>query len=188
MKKFLLFSCVALFAFGCNNEGAKDAGNGDTTKMDGTKMADAKLPEMPFPLDHPYDNWQIGDPQHAVTVMASLKAYTAGDMDAAIAAFGDSVRIGFNNLQAKLSKDSLKAMFTQGRAMFGSNTIKMDDWESVISADKKSEWVTLWYKEYVTDKKGNIDSMSVVDDAKIENGKIVVLDQKTQKLGPAKKM
>jgi hypothetical protein len=63
----------------------------------------------------------------------------------------------------------------------------MDDWESVISSDKKSEWVTLWYKQTVTDKKGHIDSMSVVDDAKIVNGKIVVLDEKIQHLGPALK-
>ena len=63
----------------------------------------------------------------------------------------------------------------------------MQDWISVISKDKKSEWVTLWYKEILTDKNGKSDSVNVVDDAKIENGKIVILDEKVQHFPPAKK-
>ena len=63
----------------------------------------------------------------------------------------------------------------------------MSDWESVIAADKSEEWVTLWYKQYQTDKKGVTDSLGVVDDCKIVNGKIVVLDEKIQHLGPPKK-
>jgi len=188
MKKLLFISSIALLAISCNNNDTKDAKTGDTTKMADTKMADAKIPEMPFPLSHPYANWQTGDPQHAVTVMKGLKAFETGDINACMEAFGDSVRIGFDYYQAKLSKDSLKATLKMQRAMYGSIKVKMDDWESVISADKKIEWVTLWYKEYNTDKKGNVDSLDVIDDAKIKNGKIVVLDEKIQHLGPAKKM
>jgi len=188
MKKILLISSLAIFALACNNNDAKDAKTGDSTKMAEIKPDAKAVPDMPFPLDHPYENWQTGDPQHAVTVMKSLKAFVDGDINTCMEAFGDSVRVGFDNFQAKLSKDSLKASFTQWRAMTASTVIKMDDWESVISSDKKNEWVTLWYKEIHTDKKGNVDSIGVVDDCKIMNGKIVVLDEKTQKLGPAKKM
>lgn len=190
MKKILLISCVALFALGCTNNDTKDAKGGDTTKMADAKMADGKMaiPEMPYTLDQPYANWQPGDPQHALTVMKGLKAFENGDINACMEAFGDSIRVAFDNYQAKLSKDSLKANFTQQRAMYSAVKIKMDDWESVISADKKIQFVTLWYKEYHTDKKGNVDSLGVVDDLKIENGKAVMLDEKTQKLGPPKKM
>ncbi len=188
MKKLLFISCIALFAYGCTNNDTKDAKGGDTTKM-AQVTTDAKvIPDMPIPLDHPYENWQTGDPQHAVTVMKGLKAFAAGDINTCMEAFGDSIRVGFDNYQAKLSKDSLKASFTQQRGMYKSVVIKMDDWESVISADKKNEWVTLWYKEYDTDQKGMVDSLGVVDDLKIVNGKAVVLDEKRQKLGPPKKM
>jgi hypothetical protein len=188
MKKFLIICAVVVAVSACNNDAAKStAAGGDTTKAGETKMADAKMPEMPFPMDRPYSNWQPGDPQHAVTVMKALKAFTEGDINACMDGFGDSVRVGFDNFQTKLSKDSLKASFTQWRATYAKITIKMDDWESVISSDKKDEWVTLWYKEYHTDKKGGIDSIGVVDDCKIVNGKVVVLDEKTQKLGPPKK-
>jgi hypothetical protein len=65
-------------------------------------------------------------------------------------------------------------------------TVYMQDWESVISKDKQDEWVTLWYKQVWTDKKGKMDSMEVVNDAKIVNGKIVVLDEAIRHY-PAKK-
>ncbi len=34
----------------------------------------------------------------------------------------------------------------------------MEDWESVISKDKKEEWVTLWYSQKWEDMKGKTDS------------------------------
>ena len=187
MKKFLLVCSVVIVMLGCNNNDTKDAKAGDTTKMSETKMADMKIPEMPFPMDKPYSNWQPGDPQHAVTVMKGLKAFVDGDVKTSMEAFGDSIRIGFDYYQAYMSKDSLKASLTMQRSMYSSIKVKMQDWESVISADKKEEWVTLWYKQYQTDTKGHTDSLGVVDDAKIVNGKIVVLDEKIQHLGPMPK-
>ena len=62
----------------------------------------------------------------------------------------------------------------------------MDDYETVTSKDKKDNWVSLWYTQIMTDKKGNADSVYNMDDLKIDNGKIVVLDQKTRKFPKAK--
>lgn len=187
MKKFLIICAIVVAVSACNDAATSTAAGSDTTKAGETKMADAKLPEMAFPLDKPYKNWQPGNPQHAAMVMKSLKGFIDGDMNAAILDFGDSVELGFDYYQAKLSKDSLKASFTMQRANYTSIKIKMSDWESVIAADKSEEWVTLWYKQYQTDKKGVVDSVAVVDDCKIVNGKIVVLDEKIQHLGPPKK-
>ena len=120
-------------------------------------------------------------------VMKSLKAYEDGDIASCVTAFGDSVTLRFDRFFARLSNDSLKKFFTASRANFTSTKVHMNDWESVISKDKKDEYVTLWYKEVSTDKKGKIDSVSVVDDLKIVNGKIVELDQKIQHF-PTKKM
>lgn len=186
MKKLLFIFSITLFALSCTNNETKDAKTGDSTKTADTKMAGpaAEKLDLPYTLDHPYAEWQPGNEQHAVTVMKGLKAFETGDIASCMASFGDSVWIGFDYYQHTLSKDSLKAFFTQSRAMYSSIKIKMQDWESVISADKKAEWVTLWYKEYTTDKKGVIDSVSVVNDAKIEKGKVVILDETTQHLGP----
>jgi hypothetical protein len=144
------------------------------------------IPEMPYTLDQPYQNWQTGNPQHAVTAMKALKAFETGDIASSVTYFGDSVELRMDNYYSKVSNDSLKKLFTAWRADNASISIKMGDWESVISADKKDEWVTMWYKEIKTDKKGKTDSLGTVDDCKIVNGKIVILDEKIQHL-PAKK-
>jgi hypothetical protein len=178
MKKLLLFAGIAIFVTSCNNKG-ENAGTGST---DTTKMATstAEEPVLAFQLDEPYKDWQPGDKQHAVTVMTGLKAYVDGNIDACVATFGDSVDLHFDYVRKKLSNDSLKKYFTQERANYGNITIKMDDWESVISKDKKTEYVTMWYKQIMTDKKGKTDSLGIVDDCKIVNGKIVELDEKLQ--------
>ena len=190
MKKVLFFSCVALFAISCTNNDTKDAKTGDTTKMADAKMTDNKMavPEMPYTLSRPYQNWQMGDPQNALIVMKSLKAFENGDVATAVTAFADTTLVQFDYYHARLANDSLKKAFTKQRAEYASMVIKMDDWESVISADKKEQWVTLWYKQIMTDKKGKIDSLGVIDDAKIENGKIVLLDEKIQHYPVPKKM
>ncbi|HEY1017354.1 MAG TPA: hypothetical protein VGE25_00045, partial [Sediminibacterium sp.] len=64
--------------------------------------------------------------------------------------------------------------------------IKMEDFESVISKDKKDEYVTLWYKQIMTDNMGKTDSLAMINDFKIVNGKIVALSEAMRHY-PAKK-
>lgn len=179
MKRLIFFTCIAFFAISCNNEA-------DKTDTKAAEPSETVKYDYPYTLDEPYKNWQPGDQQHVVTVLKSLKAWETGDMEACILAFGDSIDIRFDGFHQKFSKDSLKTFFTNYRNGLSSVNIKMSDWESVISSDKKDQWVTLWYKEITTDKTGKTDSLAIVDDAKIVDGKIVVLDQKIQHY-PSKK-
>ena len=80
-------------------------------------------------------------------------------------------------MDRKLSKDSLKAIFVSSWKDRASLKVDMHDFESVISKDKKEEYVTLWYTEINTDKKGKMDSVAIINDLKISNGKIVSLDE-----------
>jgi hypothetical protein len=66
-------------------------------------------------------------------------------------------------------------------------SIIMDDFESVISKDRKNEYVSLWYKQKWQDAKGVWDSLSVMDDLKIKDGKIASIDEKIRHY-PKKKM
>ncbi|HMC84859.1 MAG TPA: hypothetical protein VKI61_05010 [Chitinophagaceae bacterium] len=119
-------------------------------------------------------------------VLKSVKSFETGNIEEAVAPFGDSVHLSMDGFDAKISKDSFKVMLTDAWKTMGSMKISMGDYESVISKDKKEEFVTLWYKQVITDKKGKKDSATWVDDLKIENGKIVLLDEKSRKF-PAKK-
>jgi len=184
MKKILVIALVTIFSVGCNDKTASTASAAsDSTNTASTNATEENL-DYPYQLDHPYADWQPGDKRHALAVMQSLKAYETGDINTCVAGFGDSVRLLFDGYRGNFSKDSLKKMFTESRDRLSALKIMMSDWESVISKDKKQEYVTMWYKQIETDKKGKTDSLSIVDDAKIVNGKIVELDQKIQHFPP----
>lgn len=181
MKKLLFVSCVAFMA-ACSNAPTEEP----KTEPAKDSAATAAAIEYPYKLNEPYKNWQPGDQQHAVLVMNSLRAWENGDMAKSMEAFADSVEINFDNWVGKYSKDSLAKQFAAYRNSLASTSIQMQDWESVIAADKSQQWVTLWYKQITTDKKGKTDSVACVNDAQIVNGKIAVLNEAIRHL-PAKK-
>jgi uncharacterized protein YcfL len=175
MRKLFFVALVALCITGCNNKADESA-----TASTSTTTASSEQLAYPYTLEEPYKDWQPGDKRHAVMVMKSLKAFETGNFDETIADFADTVEMKFDYFEQKVPKDSLKAFFASERAKYNNVVIKMSDWESVISSDKKTEYVTLWYKQIWTDKNGKSDSMSVVDDVRIVNGKITELDEKTR--------
>ncbi|HEV8084196.1 MAG TPA: hypothetical protein VGP55_13400 [Chitinophagaceae bacterium] len=139
----------------------------------------------PYTIDHP-DNWEIGSTDNTMAALTALKAYENGNVAECVKYFGDSVRLQFDGLDTKVSNDSLKSMFTKSRAALKNMEVKMDDWESVISKDKNTEYVSLWYKELWEDTKGKKDSLVQMDDLQMKNGKIVSIDQKSRKLASKK--
>ena len=94
--------------------------------------------------------------------------------------FGDSVDMRLDGYHKVLPHDSIMGLLESTWKNMASYKIKMEDWESVVSADKKEEWVTVWYKQYSTDAKGKMDSVNNINDVKMVNGKIAVFDEKTQ--------
>ncbi|MDB5279047.1 MAG: hypothetical protein JWR61_4002 [Ferruginibacter sp.] len=191
MKKLFFFAGIALAA-GCSAPASKEA---ETEKKDSmataatavTTAPAATVTDYPYTLAKPWQNWQAGDPQLAVTALKALRGFETGDIAASMANFADSVELRFDYMHAKLSKDSLAKFFTSERAKYGTINIEMQDWEPVTSADKKESWVTMWYKQKWTDKKGKADSLNVIDDCKMENGKVAIIDEKIQHFAVSKK-
>ena len=184
MKKLSMMMFTVMVFFSCNNGGTVTS----EAAKDSTAVAPATAVKMDYPytIDHP-DNWEIGSSANTVVAVSALKAYENGNIDACVKNFGDSIHLQFDELDTKVANDSLKSMFTKSRGALKALNIKMYDWESVISRDKKDEYVTLWYKESWEDSKGKSDSVSVVDDLKIKEGKIVELSE-TRRKYPGKKM
>lgn len=182
MKKAFFIFCLPLLTIACNN-GGSSAGSG---MSDSTKMSDKKQDSSAAKLDYPYtvnhaaEYWVPGDPKNAYNALKSLKAYETGNPVEAAGYFGDSVLLLFDGLRSHISNDSLKKIFTQWRGDQTSFVVRMDDFVSLKGNDGKEEWVTLWYKQIITNKNGKTDSANVVDDLKVENGKFVVLDEKQQ--------
>jgi len=186
MKILLLIVIGGFILLKCNNntEPKTDAKSTDTTTTAVTSSE--KIDYAYLPINHEPDFWERGDQKNIAIVLNSLKGFETKNVDQALAPFADTVNWQVGNVDAKLSKDSLRSMFTHDLKNLASVKIIMNDYESVISKDKKQEYVSLWYKQINTDMKGKIDSMICMDDAKMVNGKIVELEEKTRALGPKK--
>ena len=165
MKIFLILSLFICMCISCNNPADKA-----TVKVD---SADAKS-VYAYTIEKP-DNWVMGSTKNTAIALAALKAFENNKIDESLSYFADTVDWKADYFDAKLPKDSLAAIFKSMWNETASLKVDMHDFESVKSKDNKEEYVTLWYKETVTDKKGKIDSLEMVNDIKMMNGKIISL-------------
>ena len=170
MKTLSMISLMAIFFAGCKTETSTTATNTDTTKPN---------IEFAYKIEHAADNWVPGDLNHVATFLNALKAFETNDIAKCVTYFGDSIVLEFDGFETKVPHDSLESVFTHSRSEYGKMTIKMEDWESVISKDKKTEYVSAWYKQIWTNN-GKTDSLDVMNDARIKNGKIVSISEKTR--------
>lgn len=176
MKRLILFFITGI-AFSCNDNGTttKEATKDSAAATTTTKM------NYPYTIEHP-DYWDMGSSSNTMAVLTSVKAFQDGNVAECVKYFGDSVHLKFDGLDKKVSHDSLQAWLTKMRSDNKSMEVKMNDWESVVSKDKKEEWVTIWYRQKWEDMKGKKDSADFIDDLQMKDGKIVSLNEYTRKL------
>ncbi len=180
MKNLFLLAVISLCVFACKNAETHSAEVAKTDEAAATAFV------YPYSTKKPYRDWEIGSQNNSVIAMSGLKAFETGDIPGTLSYFADSCEMVFNDYNEKLDRKALEKFFIDERARYASVKIVMQDWMSVISKDKTEEWVTMWYKQINTMKDGKVDSVNVVNDLKIEKGKVVILDEKSQKI-PVKK-
>ena len=178
MKSLVMLMVGGVLFASCNNSKSTTPGaTNDTTAT----AANVQKMNYPYTIDHP-DYWEIGSQQNTLKALNSLKAWENRNMDESLKYFGDSIHIQFDGTDKMVSNDTLKAMFNESASIAKNWSIKMQDWESVISKDKKEEYVTLWYREYHKNRQGVKDSADIINDLKMKDGKIIGLDEYTRKL------
>ncbi len=181
MKQVLVIFSFALLASCGQQTTTTDADKDSTMAM----SHDDSIVKYPYSIEHP-DEWRTGSRQNTVVALNALKAYENGNIEESVNYFGDSIRLRFDYLDTMVTNEGLMAMFKDDRPKMKSMEIKMEDWESVISKDNESEYVSLWYTQHWEMADGKKDSVMVMDDIQLKNGKIIGLDEKTRKLGPGK--
>lgn len=179
MKKIAMLFFIAAAASCSSNSSALKEINTDSTG--GQAKSSTSMPAYPYTIKNP-DNWETGSSANSMAVLTSLKKWEEGNMDESIKYFADSVRLQLDGLDKTLSRDSVKTMLAGLWNSYKTVNIKMGDWESVVSKDKKEEWVTLWYTEYMETKNGVKDSVAVINDMQLKDGKIIRLDEYNRKL------
>jgi len=118
-----------------------------------------------------------GEKDYQVT----LKDFENWNIEACMKSFADSVRLQFDELDQKLPRDSVQKMFTADRSNLKSMKIDMHDFETVKSTATGKQYVSLWYVQKWEDLKGAMDSVSVMDDLEIKDGKIISIDEKRRR-------
>src|SRR5690606_6944567 len=179
MKKLILIFLGGFMFASCNDAAtttSETVSDSVSTKETVTQKAD-----YPYRIEHP-DYWETGSTNNTMQVLTAIKAYENGNVEETVKYFGDSVRLQFHNMDETVSNDSLKAMFTRTRNSIKNMSLIMQDWVSVISTDKKVEYVTLWYREHWEDMNGKKDSVDVVNDLKMKGGKVIELSQYEREL------
>lgn len=176
MKKIPFFISACIFLSACNS-----ATNKSTEASVGSASAAEEKVDYVYSIDKP-DNWEKGSLKNVDIAMKSLKAFETGNIAASMQYFADTVRFAVDKMDQKFAKDSLQSMLIRHRAALQSVRIQMQDWESVVSKDKADEYVSLWYKQFMTDQAGKTDSVVCMDDIKMKDGKIVSIDEKTRVL------
>lgn len=177
LKQLILVLTAGVLFTSCNNA---DSPSVDSPNEPVAKTESSQQMNYPYTIDHP-DNWVPGSQQNTLAALNALKAWENKNMDESLKYFADSVHVQFDGIDKMVSNDSLRAMITSPPSVTN-QSIKMQDWESVISKDKTVEYVTLWYREYMENDKGQKDSIDVINDLKMKDGKIIGLDQYTRKL------
>ena len=172
-KQFLLVNLLLVSLLSCNN-GSKPVND----KTD--SAAKKETPAYPFTAKSSL-NWQPGDENNAALVLSCLKKYTDGDIRGSVAYFADTAEFIGDKFYFKGSRDSLTGIITEMRNASAAVSKNFETWITRYYPDKNETWVTLWYTEIMTDKKGEIDSIYYTDDVLIKNEKIVVYDEKQRR-------
>ena len=181
MKKTIIYASILLLAVACkmNGAGDKEATDKSTT--------DAATADYPYTLKEGWKDWQVGDPKNTLTVLKMLKAWETKNVTECVTYFADSTEWALDKFHAKMPHDSIASFLQGSYANYTDLKVRVQDWESVISADKKDEWVTVWYRQSWVNEKGVADSMDLINEAKLMDGKIVYYDEYSMHFPAAKK-
>ena len=173
MKQFFTLVFLSVVLFSCQNKSTNEQTATDTAKLD-------------YPFKHKYSiNWKPGDEKNALIVLNCLKKYLAGDIKGCTEQFADTATFIADQFYFKGKKDSLEKIITQMRSEQVEVTKDFDTWLTTYYPETKETWVTLWYTEKWTDKKGKKDSLYYTDDVMLKKGKIFVYDEKIRHFPPA---
>lgn len=175
--------CVAGITFyACNDQSASTASTEpakDTTK-----------PVAPV-IDYPYtasysSSFEMGDPQHAKTILDLWKHFDNNTLDNGVGSFADSVTMQLaDGTVMSGPRDSIIAGAKGYRSQFAAVNSSVDAFVVLKSTDKNASWVNIWGKEVRTDKKGKKDSSQLMESWMLnDQGKVALMLQYAAKAWP----
>ena len=171
----LLFVCAISIA-ACNPQSVEKK---PTEQVEAKN--DGKSLDLPYKLARIPD-WEKGDDNNVPIAMKFLKSYEDKDFVGMRNYLADSVQFIYDNGNFSGTADQMVKFLKNFRDARQTVRIEMNDYESVRSKTRNQEYVSLWYNEHIVDNAGKADSAFVMDDYRIKNGKISMIDTKFRHL------
>jgi len=182
MKKMLIILLPVFLIFSCSDKKAEsETVTGDSVVTTNNNDRSGENLNLPYTVAKTPD-WERGDNNNVAIAMNTLRAFEVNDMAGIGQYLADSIEFYIDNISFEGSRDSLIKMFTGYRNSMDTLHVKMLDYESVKSKNRGEEWVGLWYIETTKQKGGKLDSAMVMDDIKIVNGKVALIDSKMRRM------
>lgn len=176
MKLFTLLLFCSLTFFACDSKSdEKKTSEPVETRNDGKAL------DLPYKLARIPD-WEKGDDNNVPIAMNFLKCYEDKDFVKMRGYLADSVQFIYDNGNFSGTADQMVKFLKNFRDNRSTVKIEMNDYESVRSKNRNQEYVSLWYNEHIVDNNGKADSAFVMDDYRIKDGKISMIDTKFRHL------
>lgn len=178
MKQLFIALITTSVLLGCNNNKKTHETSGKTEEKKETTAI-----TYPYKPDYSSD-FSFGNVNHAKTVLDLYKMWEDGRVDDFKSVLADSVSIDFPN-GAKFkdnTADSMISFAKQFRKTLASVKLKFDAWMPIHVNDKNEDYVLVWYREYETDMKGNVDSTGGHAYFQMKNNKVRSWSEFDQKL------
>ena len=181
MKKVLILAAMASFAACNSNKDTKDESSSMSSASDSTS---SKKDDVAYPYTATYSShFEIGDPQHAKTILDLYKDWDNNTMDDAKNLFADIDTLIFaDGSMLSGSRDSVFGVMKKMRNTMGTIKDEVQAWIPLKTTDRNENWVAIWTKEITTAPNGKKDSSYLQETWRInKDGKADFVLQYAQK-------
>jgi hypothetical protein len=181
MKKVLILAAMASFAACNSNKDTKDESSSMSSASDSTS---SKKDDVAYPFTATYSSqFEIGNPQHAKTILDLYKDWDNNTLENSKNSFADIDSLIFaDGSMIAGSRDSVFEAVKKIRNTMGTVKDVVQAWIPLKSKDRNENWVTIWTKEIITAPNGKKDSSYLQETWRLnKDGKVDFVLQYAQK-------
>ena len=181
MRKVLILAAMASLAACNSNKDTKDESSSMSSASDSTTT---KKDDIAYPYTATYSSqFEIGNPQHAKTILDLYKDWDNNTLENSKNSFADVDSLIFaNGIMIAGSRDSVFEAIKKIRNTMGTIKDEVQAWIPLKSTDRNENWVAVWTKEIITAPNGKKDSTYLQETWRInKDGKVDLVFQYAQK-------
>lgn len=180
MKKLLYLPALAAFLFSCQTKTTETTISETIVKTEpSTDSAAATVAnaEPDYGYDIQYHAWEIGKPEHIVTVLDFYKHWDNKQADKVASLFADTVRVRVPEMRRQLviPNSEINTALAENRNYYKQASNHIVSAVSLHDKESGEDWVMITTYNKWVETNGKRDSVIYADNWRLKNGKIDLL-------------